>query len=159
MAEANNTPARPVFLMLSLVLSLTLQSTSRGAQHSPTLNPENEARFRAVLPGAERFVCSDETLPHYRAYGPGPANDSRQLIGLIVLTHEVEPYEVGYAGRIDILVGMTTAGVITGVEVMEHDEPYGDFSIDEPALATIDWIGNWVGSRGRVCVRAGVAGS
>ena len=42
---------------------------------------------------------------------------------------------MGYAGRIDILVGMTAAGVITGVEVMEHDEPYGDFSIDEPGFA------------------------
>jgi len=33
-------------------------------------------------------------------------------------------------------VGMDTKGVLTGVIVVEHHEPYGDFSIEPPAFAT-----------------------
>jgi Na+-translocating ferredoxin:NAD+ oxidoreductase subunit G len=34
-----------------------------------------------------------------------------------------------------MLVGLDTKGIMTGVVVSEHHEPYGDFSIDRPAFA------------------------
>ena len=100
-----------------------------------TLSPARAAGFRTVLPGAETFVRADDALPHFRAYRPDPTTGEPDLVGFVFLTHEVVPDEVAYAGRIEILIGMTPAGVITGVEVQGHDEPYGYFSIDEKAFA------------------------
>ena len=38
----------------------------------------------------------------------------------------------GYDGPIKMLVGMDTSGVITGIIVADHREPYGYFSVDPP---------------------------
>jgi Na+-translocating ferredoxin:NAD+ oxidoreductase RnfG subunit len=45
-------------------------------------------------------------------------------------TTELEPLERGYDGPIKMLVGMDTKGILTGILVVEHKEPYGDFSVD-----------------------------
>jgi hypothetical protein len=50
-------------------------------------------------------------------------------------TTELEPLERGYDGPIKMLVGMDTSGVLTGVLVTQHHEPYGDFSVDPPQFA------------------------
>ena len=34
-----------------------------------------------------------------------------------------------------MLVGLDTKGVLTGVVVVEHHEPYGDFSVEPPQFA------------------------
>jgi hypothetical protein len=34
-----------------------------------------------------------------------------------------------------MLVGINTKGVLTGIVIGEHHEPYGDFSIDRPEFA------------------------
>lgn len=34
-----------------------------------------------------------------------------------------------------MLVGLDTRGILTGVIVVAHSEPFGDFSIDPPAFA------------------------
>ena len=41
----------------------------------------------------------------------------------------------GKSTAIKMLMGMTTGGVITGVWVAEHREPYGNFSVEQPAFA------------------------
>lgn len=45
------------------------------------------------------------------------------------------PLERGYSGPIAILVGLDTKGVLTGIVLGEHHEPYGDFSIERPEFA------------------------
>ena len=45
------------------------------------------------------------------------------------------PLERGYGGPIAILVGIDAKGVITGIVIGEHHEPYGDFSIDPASFA------------------------
>lgn len=45
------------------------------------------------------------------------------------------PLERGYGGPIAILVGLDTKGMLTGISLGEHHEPYGDFSIDPPQFA------------------------
>ncbi|RPI50985.1 MAG: FMN-binding protein, partial [Acidobacteria bacterium] len=40
-----------------------------------------------------------------------------------------------YDGPIKILVGMDTKGILTGIIVAGHNEPYGDFSVDTPEFA------------------------
>ncbi len=57
------------------------------------------------------------------------------LIGFGFWTTELEPLERGYDGPIKILVGMDTHGILAGVVVVEHHEPYGYFSVEPPAFA------------------------
>jgi Na+-translocating ferredoxin:NAD+ oxidoreductase RnfG subunit len=42
------------------------------------------------------------------------------------------PNEFGYHGPIHLLVGMDTAGIISGVVMDYNSEPYGYFSVDPP---------------------------
>jgi transcriptional regulator of nitric oxide reductase len=57
------------------------------------------------------------------------------LVGLAFWTTELDPLERGYDGPIKVLVGMDTNGVLTGIIVTEHHEPYGDFSVDRAEFA------------------------
>jgi transcriptional regulator of nitric oxide reductase len=57
------------------------------------------------------------------------------VVGLAFWTTEVEPLERGYDGPIKILIGMDTKGILTGIIVAQHHEPYGDFSIEPPQFA------------------------
>lgn len=57
------------------------------------------------------------------------------MLGYAVWTTEVVPLERGYGGPIAILVGVDAKGVITGIVMGDHHEPYGDFSIDRPEFA------------------------
>ena len=70
--------------------------------------------------------------PHFKAFA---APGGQQAIGLVFWTTELEPLERGYDGPIKILVGMDTKGLLTGVIVAGHNEPYGDFSVDTPEFA------------------------
>ena len=57
------------------------------------------------------------------------------VAGVAFWTTEIEPLERGYDGPIKMLVGMDTKGILTGVIVVEHHEPYGDFSVEPPEFA------------------------
>src|SRR5207248_3174776 len=46
----------------------------------------------------------------------------------------LQPVERGYDGPIKMLVGMDTKGILTGVLVVEHHEPFGNISVDRPAF-------------------------
>ena len=92
---------------------------------------DRQARaLREVFPNAIRFSERTGDPPHFKAFGPVPGIEDEALIGFAFYTTEVEPLERGYEGPINILVGMTVSGVITGVYVIEHHEPFGYFSID-----------------------------
>jgi NosR/NirI family nitrous oxide reductase transcriptional regulator len=57
------------------------------------------------------------------------------VAGYAFWTTELEPLERGYDGPIKMLVGLDTKGILTGVLVVEHHEPYGYFSVELPAFA------------------------
>jgi transcriptional regulator of nitric oxide reductase len=59
----------------------------------------------------------------------------QDVLGYAVWTTEVVPLERGYGGPIPILVGIDAKGVISGIILGDHREPYGDFSIDRPEFA------------------------
>ena len=87
-----------------------------------------------MVPGATAFSPKQTSpVPHYIAYS-GPAN-ARVIAGYAFWTTELEPLERGYDGPIKMLVGMDTKGILTGVLVVEHHEPYGYFSVELPAFA------------------------
>ena len=83
-----------------------------------------------LFPPSTTFSPKGGNPPHYKAYSA-----PQTLAGFAFWTTELEPLERGYDGPIKMLVGLDTKGVLTGVVVVEHHEPYGDFSVDPPEFA------------------------
>lgn len=96
------------------------------------LTAEEAKPLKQVFPDADVFSATTGDLPHHKAYTTDPESDARTLVGFVFMTHEVEPYEWAYASAIEALVGLTIDGNITKVMIVDHFEPFGYFSIDEP---------------------------
>ena len=97
----------------------------------PAVDAILQGQLKELFPAAAAFSPKVADPPHFKAFAPG----GQQVIGLVFWTTELEPLERGYDGPIKILVGMDTKGVLTGVIVAGHNEPYGDFSVDRPEFA------------------------
>src|SRR5215470_14100580 len=89
-----------------------------------------QADLKHLFPSATAFSPKGGDPPHFKAFGPG-----QTLLGLAFWTTELDPLERAYDGLIKILVGMDTKGILTGVVVVEHHEPYGNFSVDTAGFA------------------------
>jgi transcriptional regulator of nitric oxide reductase len=116
---------------IGLVLLLGASFSVAAGQ---SVDSKQEALLRTLFPAAASFSPKSGDPPHFRAYSsaaPGPAAVS----GYAFWTTELQPFERGYDGPNKILVGMDTAGTITGIIVSDHHEPYGYFSIDRPEFA------------------------
>jgi NosR/NirI family transcriptional regulator, nitrous oxide reductase regulator len=98
-------------------------------------DPALIAQLRLLFPDAASFSPRGGNPPHFRAFGPAVSDGGPQLLGLAFWTTELEPLERAYDGPIKMLVGMDTEGVLTGIVMAEHREPYGYFSIDLPQFA------------------------
>ena len=92
-----------------------------------------QQRLRQLFPSATAFSPKEGEPPHFKAFTG--AGSSRTLLGYAFWTTELSPLERGYGGPIAMLVGINTKGVLTGIVMGEHHEPYGDFSIDRPEFA------------------------
>jgi NosR/NirI family nitrous oxide reductase transcriptional regulator len=111
---------------LAIVLSLlaaTAALTAAGAQN------QTDARLKRLFPAATTFSPKAGDPPHVKAY------NGDTLLGYAFWTTEILPLERGYGGPIAIMVGMDTKGILSGLVIIEHHEPYGDFSIDPPSFA------------------------
>ena len=112
-------PERPLALALAVASAVHLLAETQSTALSTQL--------RQLFPTAASFSAKEGDPPHIKAF------DQRQKItGYAFWTTELEPLERGYDGPIKILVGMDPNGVLTGVVVVQHTEPYGNFSIDMP---------------------------
>lgn len=98
-------------------------------------DPELLGQLERLFPEAVRFSPKGGNPPHFKAYGPPDGDGTPRLLGLAYWTTELEPLERAYDGPIKMLVGMDTQGVLTGIVLAEHREPYGYFSIDLPEFA------------------------
>ncbi len=98
-----------------------------AAQAQTGMDP---ALLKRLFPSATSFSPKAGDPPHVKAFA-GDAK-SPTLLGLAFWTTELEPLERGYDGPIKMLVGLDTKGLVAGVIVAEHHEPYGNFSIDPP---------------------------
>jgi len=116
-----------------VVLALGLASIT-SIQGQPAPNRVVQAQLRQLFPDAASFSPQGNPA-HFKVFGPGAAGGEPPLLGLAWWTTEVEPLERGYDGPIKVLVGMDTKGILKGIVVAEHGEPYGDFSIDRPEFA------------------------
>jgi NosR/NirI family transcriptional regulator, nitrous oxide reductase regulator len=93
-------------------------------------DPKLRAQLGQLFPSAKSFSPKEGDPPHFKAFA-----DAQSLVGYAFWTTELEPLERGFDGPIKLLVGMDTKGVLTGVIVAQHNEPYGSWSIEPPAFA------------------------
>jgi electron transport complex protein RnfG len=91
-------------------------------------------KLQRLFPSAASFSPKEGEPLHFTAYGAG-ARGSAPVLGYAFWTTEVVPLERGYGGPIAILIGIDPKGILAGIVIGEHHEPYGDFSIDPPAFA------------------------
>lgn len=108
---------------------------ARGVAGQAAVDAREEARLRTLFPAATSFGPKGGDPPHHRALGPDPQTGAERVLGLAFWTTDLEPLERGYDGPIRMLVGMNPEGVLTGIVVADHKEPYGYFSIDLPEFA------------------------
>jgi len=94
-----------------------------------------QGQLKRLFPAATAFSPKEGDPPHLSAFVNDPKSGLKTLVGLAFWTTELDPLERGYDGPIKVLVGMDTKGVLAGIIVTDHHEPYGDFSIDRPEFA------------------------
>jgi NosR/NirI family transcriptional regulator, nitrous oxide reductase regulator len=104
-----------------------------GAQNA--IDAKQQGQLKRLFPQATTFSPKGGDPPHFKAFVTDPKSGAQTLVGLAFWTTELDPLERGYDGPIKVLVGMDTKGLLTGVIVTEHHEPYGDFSVDRPEFA------------------------
>ena len=122
-------------IVFAITLLLGVLSTLSEGQSATPLDSKLAGQLKHLFPAAT-FSPKIPDPPHYKAFAPGAQGKGEpSLLGLSFWTTEIEPLERGYDGPIKILVGMDTKGVLTGVVVAAHNEPYGDFSVDLPEFA------------------------
>jgi NosR/NirI family nitrous oxide reductase transcriptional regulator len=109
--------------------------TIGGASGQVTDDPVLSEQLQRLFPTAASFSAKSGTPAHYKAFGPAAAGQQGEILGYAYWTTEIEPLERGFDGPIKMLVGMNTAGVLTGVIVTDHREPYGYFSVDLPEFS------------------------
>jgi NosR/NirI family transcriptional regulator, nitrous oxide reductase regulator len=119
-------------LLKRLVVVLTLLAGTGTVLVRGQSTDAQLARLKQLFPSATSFSPKGGEPPHIKAYG-GPKSDT--VVGYAFWTTEVSPLERGYGGPIVMLVGIDTKGILSGLIVTDHHEPYGDFSIDRPAFA------------------------
>jgi NosR/NirI family nitrous oxide reductase transcriptional regulator len=124
--------ARVFFAGVALMGAVTTVTT--GQSHL-AVDPTLPGLVKQLFPAAKGISDKAIDPPHYKIYASDPLADPDAFIGLAFWTTEVEPIERGYDGPIKILVGMDTKGVLAGIVVAQHHEPYGDFSIEPPQFA------------------------
>ena len=113
------------------VLGLTVIGVTVG---QPSTDDQLQAQLRQLFPSATTFSPKEGSPPHFKAYAE-ESGSRRTLTGLAFWTTDLEPLERGYDGPIKILAGVDTDGILTGIIVVDHFEPYGYFSIDPPQFA------------------------
>jgi transcriptional regulator of nitric oxide reductase len=115
---------RPAIVSALLLLSAEVLTLARQSN----LDAKLQAQLNQLFPNATSFSPKGGEPPHYKAF----AGSGTELAGLAFWTTELEPLERGYDGPIKFLVGMDPKGILTGVILVEHHEPYGNFSIEPP---------------------------
>jgi NosR/NirI family transcriptional regulator, nitrous oxide reductase regulator len=122
--------------MIRALLQLTAASAAALAvtQTAP-LEPKLLQQLKQVMPAATTFSNREGNPPHFTAYVTEPRGGPPAVAGYAFWTTDLEPLERGYDGPIKILVGMDMRGILTGIVVAEHHEPYGRFSVEPPAFA------------------------
>jgi NosR/NirI family nitrous oxide reductase transcriptional regulator len=114
-------------MLTAILIAPLLVASAQMQRRDPVEN-----LLRELFPDAASFSEKEGDPPHFRAYADSPSGGDAEVIGYAYWTTELDPLERGYDGPIKMFVGMEPNGRIRGVILMEHYEPYGDFSIERP---------------------------
>jgi NosR/NirI family nitrous oxide reductase transcriptional regulator len=117
----------PLLALLTLTVAMAF---ANGMSALVEIDAEMQADLEAVFPDADEFRVRDGKLPHFRVYAIDSETGDETLLGFAYYTTDVEPLELGYKGPINFLVGLTVAGEVTSVRLIDQDEPYAYFSIE-----------------------------
>jgi NosR/NirI family nitrous oxide reductase transcriptional regulator len=117
-------------MRISAIVALLLGVVTASIDSQTAMDPKLRAQLAQLFPGAASFAPKGGEPPHFKAY-----SERQTITGYAFWTTELEPLERGYDGPIKMLVGLDAKGVLTGVIVVDHHEPYGNFSIDLPQFA------------------------
>lgn len=99
-------------------------------------NPKPDAHLKRLFPAAVAFSPLTGNPLHFTAYATDPQKSpNADPVGFAFWTTDLVPQEHGYHGPIHLLVGMNMSGIITGVIVDYHSEPYGYFSVEPKEFA------------------------
>ena len=120
--------------MRALILSIALLVGALIVVDGQAPDARLQNQLKQLFPSATSFSPKGGDPQHFKAYAGDP-KVPQSLIGFAFWTTELQPLERAYDGPIKILVGMDTKGILSGIVVVEHNEPYGDFSIEPPAFA------------------------
>jgi len=115
---------RLLVLAVSVVLGAAIVSGQAG------VDAKTQSQLKNLFPEATGFSPKGGDVPTFKAFSGDPKAASPTVIGYAFYTTELQPLERAYDGPIKWLVGMDPRGVLTGVVLVEHKEPYGDFSIE-----------------------------
>ena len=118
---------------LTMLVAPEVVATFSGLQSGSVRVGRNIRHLREVLPDIDDYMSAGGLYEHFRGFTRQP-DGSRALIGLAFLTTDVGARVTGYSGPIDVMVGIDLAGSLIGVKVVEHYEPYGARSIEQPAF-------------------------
>lgn len=115
-----------------LMVAVVLAAAAAAAQ--APVDDRLQQQLAQLFPAATAFSPKEGEPPHFKAFSGSPGG-ARKLLGYAFWTTELEPLERGYDGPIKILAGVDTDGILAGIVVVDHYEPYGYFSIDLPKYA------------------------
>jgi NosR/NirI family nitrous oxide reductase transcriptional regulator len=115
-------------------LCLLAAPLAMGQAQAP-MDPVLKSQLKAFFPEAASFSDKQGSPSHFKVYAAVAKGEEPKLLGLAWWSTDLEPLERGFDGPIKMLVGMDTAGILRGIVVTEHHEPYGDFSVDTPGFA------------------------
>jgi len=129
-------PSNP-FAHIAVVLAfLCTTGVAYLAAQRVYVNPHPDEHLHALFPKAAAFSQKAGEPPVFKAYAVDPkTNPSAPPIGYAFWTPELLPDEHGYHGPIHMIVGLDPTGIIVGVIVDYHSEPYGYFSVEPPEFA------------------------
>lgn len=109
---------------------LALMSSSLLAQ-TPFSTDIQNAWLSEVLPSAQRFSELEGTPPVYRGFKTNEISGQEELVGFVFHNADFPPMRVGYAAPINMLVGINTDSMLTGIKILDYYESYlysrGDF--------------------------------
>ncbi|MEH6493039.1 4Fe-4S binding protein [Halopseudomonas sp.] len=120
-------PALSALLMLTLWL-LPSVGMANSAAPEQSMDQSVEQRVQQLFPSATRILPKQGEPPVYQAF------QLDQLLGYAFLSTDYSSLQ-GFSGKpIRLLIGMTPAGKLTGVKVLEHHEPVFLHGLGEQSL-------------------------
>ncbi len=136
MRHLNSAAVRLAALIALLATTLASSAWSQ-TPFSMEVKPEY---LKEVLPIAETFSEKEGgEAPVWRGYRNNAETGVQEQVGFVYLTDDYPPEQRGYAGPIDMLVGMDMNGVVTSMKVLDYYESYlfsrGDFIDDSVFLS------------------------